>query len=164
MDNRSENQIVEIRKAYYPLVFRIFGIYVIIDIFVLIAWTIIIATGAVSGQEIASLIWLAILFLIKFIIIFVLAIRLTVDWTFTYYHIESDNLVKLQGFYTPKETLYSLNQIYAVEAYSGFLGRILKYGDLTLTFSTQGDSREKVRIWGIVEPFKYRDYFRKYLK
>jgi uncharacterized membrane protein YdbT with pleckstrin-like domain len=164
MNNKLQNQIIEIRKAYYPLIFRIFSIYIIIDIIVLITWMIIIATGAVSEQEIPSFIWLAILFLIKFIIIFILTIRMTIDWTFTYYHIENDNLVKLQGFYTPKETLYSLNQIYAVEAYSGFLGRIFKYGDLTLTFSTQGDSRERVRIWGIVEPFKYRDNFRKYLK
>ena len=164
MNNKSQNQIVEIRKAYYSLIFRIFGIYIIIDIIVLIVWMILIATSTISGQEIFSFIWLAFLFLIKSIIIFILAIRLTVDWTFTYYHIESDNLVKLQGFYTPKETLYSLNQIYAVEAYSGFLGRILKYGDLTLTFSAQGDNRAKVHIWGIVEPFKYRDYFREYLK
>lgn len=164
MGDKSQNQIIEIRKAYYPLIFRIFGIYVILDIIVLIVWITLISSGALSGQETSSYIWLAVLFLIKFIIVFIMAIRLTVSWTFTYFHIEADNLVKKQGFYTPKETLYSLNQIYSVEAYSSPLGRIFKYGDLTLVFSTKGDNHERVDIWGIVEPFKYRDYFREYLK
>lgn len=164
MDDKIQNQIVEIRKAYYPLIFRIFGVYIMLDVIVLIIWILLIATNAVNGQDSSSYIWLAVLFLIKFIIIFVLAIKLTVNWTFTYYQIETDNLVKKQGFYTPKETLYSLNQIYSVEAYSGVLGRIFKYGDLTLVFSTKGDNREKVHIWGIVEPFKYRNNFREYLK
>lgn len=162
--NINLGEIFEIRKAYYPLLFRIFGIYVIADIVLAIVWVIAISAQIINGSNVYSYGWLAVLMFIKFVIVLILSVRLTVDWTFTYFMIRDNNLVKMQGFYTPKETTYDLSQIYSIETYQSAIGRALKYGDLNLTFSTQPNNREKVHIWGIVEPFKYQKYFQGFRK
>lgn len=159
-----QQEIFEIRKAYYPLLFRIFGIYIISDVITLIFWLVLISTAIIDGGDIYSYGWLALIIFIKFIAVLIISIRLTVDWTFTYFVIKDNNLVKMQGFYTPKETTYDLAQIYSIETYQSVVGRALKYGDLNIVFSTQPNNKEKVRIWGIVEPFKYQKYFQQFGK
>lgn len=156
-----DNQkIVEIRKAYYPLIIRLISLFFVIDLVYLI---VIILSFNALGQDYNVSVFALVLLLIKFLLFIVFAIRMTASWTLEFYHIDGDNLIRYRGFYNPQETIFNLKNVYSIDAYSSYLGRILKYGDIKLTVMNNQDKKETIDIGGIVEPFKYKRYFQKYL-
>jgi len=156
-----ENEkIVEIRKAYYPLIIRILFLFLIIDLIYLI---LIITSFNALGQDYNISLFALILLVVKFIIFIFLTVRMTASWTLEFFHLEGDNLIRYKGFYNPQETVFNLKNLYSIDAYSSYPGRVLKYGDIKLTVMNNQDKKEAIEIRGIVEPFKYKKYFQKYL-
>lgn len=155
-----EDKIVEIRRAYYPLIIRIISFFFIIDLIYLI---VIIASFNSLGQDYNVSIFALIFLVVKFIIFIIFTIKMTASWTLEYYHIEGNNLIRYRGFYNPQETIFNLKNLYSIDAFSSYLGRVLKYGDIKLTVMNNQDKKETIEINGVVEPFKYRKYFQKYL-
>ncbi len=157
----TDTKIVEVRKAYYPLLARVVLLSIIFDVALIFA----ILLSLYANWSSLYIVYLATtLILVKTILLIIYAIKTTMAWTLVFYYIDQDKLIMNEGFYNPKETIYSLNNLNSVETYSNYLGRLLKYGDITLRFLGAENQIQEISLWGVVEPFKYQKYFQKYLK
>lgn len=154
----ADESIVEINRAYYPLIARIVLISVGLDVLFFILYFIFRDTG------ISLAVWI-IFYIIKICIFIYLAARAAYGWTGTYYHIDEKNglLIKKVGVHFPKETAYSLKNLHSVYTYQNPLSKLLKYGDLALTFTNREGNKEEMRIMEVVDPQSYKEFFDKYL-
>ena len=105
-----------------------------------------------------------VLLVVKFIIFATIAIKLTISWSIVFFHKVDDKLIRYKGFWNPKKTTYSLNQLQSVKAKQTYPGRAFKYGDLKLKFMSGEGGEEVLEMWSIVEPQKYRKIFQEYLR
>ena len=159
MEKESIKPSIEINKAYYPLIARICAISVGFDVLFFIIYFI--------SQSYAT--WttalIVIVYIIKIAIFVWLAFLSAYRWTFTYYYIEADAglLIKNEGLHFPKKTSYNLNNLHSISIDEGPIQKLLKYGNLFLTFTVEG-SQEILTILEVVNPAEYKQYFDKYLK
>ncbi|MFA7244146.1 MAG: PH domain-containing protein [Patescibacteria group bacterium] len=155
-------KITEIRKAYYPLIVKIILLSFLFDVVLFIVFIILLS---LTSDRVVLFYLFLILIAAKLAVLSVIAIKMTFAWTFIFYHIEDNRLIQYRGFYNPEEVIFNLNNLYSIDAYSSYLGRVLKYGDLSLTFiNNVNNEKDIIQIWGIVEPFQYKKYFQQFLK
>jgi len=154
-----KDKVTEIRKAYYPLVARILLMSVLFDLFLIIIFFIV---QSISQNYI--MIAIIILILVKIVVLAYYAIFTTFKWSQVYYQFDENRLIKLTGVYNPQETVYNLNNLYSVDAHVSILGRLLKYGHITLVFQVQDGEKQKVEIKHVIEPMECKKYFSKFLK
>lgn len=151
--------IVEINKGYLPLIARIALISVGLDsLFFALYFSLN------NSFQIAIGVWIAI-FIVKVAFFLYLTARAAYRWAGTYYHIDeaSGLLVRKVGIHFPKETVFSLKNLHSVYAYQSPLGKILKVGDLCLTFTNREGNKEELRILEVVDPQSYKEFFDKFL-
>lgn len=154
----ADESIVEINKAYYPLIARIVLISVGLDVLFFALYMVLQSTG--------TFLWIWVVFyLIKIVIFIYLSVRAAYGWTGTYYHIDEQSglLIRKIGLHFPKETAYSLKNLHSVYSYQNPLSKVLKYGDLALTFTNREGNKEELRISEVVNPNSYKEFFDKYL-
>lgn len=157
-DSRHKDKITEIRKGYYPLVARIVLLSLLLDFISLAIYIAVIYFSLGSPA-----VYFITIFILKTVVLLYTAITMTYRWSQTYFQFEGNRLVRLVGVYNPQQTVYNLNELNSVEVRMSFLGRILKYGHLSLIFKLQNGLQKQVEIPYAVEPLKLKSYISKYL-
>jgi len=158
--NNSLKPTIEINRAYYPLIARLCLIWVGIDVLFFIAFLLV---QSANQQQI--LVWV-IIYLAKVIALAYITTRGAYAWTAIYYHIDIDAglLVKNEGLHFAKKTTYNLQNLHSVSSSQGPIGKPLKYGDLSLTFTNREGNKEEIKITEVVDPKRYKEFFDSQLK
>lgn len=161
VDNNAthKDKVTEIRKGYYPLVARVLLISCILDFLLFISLWI-----AFSINQDTIIFVLAILLVTKFACFLYYVFSITVNWSQTYFQFDDNHLIKMVGVYNTQQTVYNLNELNSVDFQISVLGRLLKYGHLTLVFKLQDGASQRVEIPYAIEPEKLKNYLSKYLK
>lgn len=152
--------VVEINRAYYPLIARLCFLWIGVDILFFVALFF-------SQNMYPQPLWvLAIVYIFKIIVLAYIAIKGSYAWTATYYNIDIDSglLVKNEGLHFVKKTIYNLANLHSVSSSQGPIGKPLKYGDLSLTFTSREGNKEEITIPEVVDPERYKEFFEKQLK
>jgi uncharacterized membrane protein YdbT with pleckstrin-like domain len=155
----ADSSIVEVNKGYLPLIARIAFISVGLD-----ALFFALYFSLQNSLQLAPGVWVVV-YIVKLAFFLYLTARAAYRWAGTYYHIDEANglLVRKVGIHFPKETAFSLKNLHSVYVYQSPLGKILKVGDLSLTFTNREGNKEELRIAEVVDPNSYKVFFDKYL-
>lgn len=102
---------------------------------------------------------LAILVIETFKIVFqgFLVLRIALSWATYSYFIDGTrrHLVKRSGIIYTREDIFEFNTVRSISVYQSWLGRLLRYGDVTLKTSASGGYQAILTIAGIHDPKKY---------
>jgi len=151
---------IEINRAYYPLIARLCFIWVGVDVLFFIAFLLF-----QSAYQQQIVIWI-IVYIVKIIVLAYITTKGAYAWTATYYHIDIDAglLVKNEGLHFAKKTTYNLQNLHSISSSQGPIGKPLKYGDLSLTFTNREGNKEEIKITEVVDPERYKEFFDSQLK
>lgn len=79
------------------------------------------------------------------------------------YYLSEDQLIVHRGVYGRDEKVYDVHQIKAVKRHESWLGKLIGYGDLLLSFA-ESSFREDVKLNNISKVKKYENIFIEIMK
>ncbi len=91
----------------------------------------------------------------KYILITILLLRTTLEWIGTSYVIEGQQLVADNGVYARNERLYDISKIKKINVHQDWLGRLLRFGNITLELSSSGYN-ETLELHDVRHPADYQ--------
>jgi uncharacterized membrane protein YdbT with pleckstrin-like domain len=89
-------------------------------------------------------------------------ISLVTNWISTLYYVNGGHLIRQRGVLNTKETVYQLTDIEEVVMNQSWLGRLLNFGDITITFLV-ARQREDLVLYAINNPRMYEELFSKFV-
>jgi uncharacterized membrane protein YdbT with pleckstrin-like domain len=107
-----------------------------------------------------NLLWVA--QTLKFLVELGVVLAVVIPWAATNYYLTDRQLIRYVGIHRRDETIFDLATLKSIELNQGWFGRILNYGDLSLTFSSSGYT-EKTTLYGVYNPKKYERYLKETL-
>ncbi len=89
-------------------------------------------------------------------------LHLVVSWISTMYYVTAGHLIRQRGVLHTEDTIYQLTDIESVVMDQSWLGKLLNFGDVTITFFV-ARIPEKVTLYSIENPKRYEELFSKYV-
>lgn len=89
-----------------------------------------------------------------------LVISIVLSWIGRVYYLTDKNLIKREGVFNIKEKIYDLKIVRSVSVDQGIFGKLLNYGDISITTSASGGYNDEIYLLGISQPEKYREIFK----
>lgn len=145
------------------MLLRVFTILFVVDTGYALILAAFFFGDAVTNFGTISLGLLWLMHTVKFLVIVGLVTAVIADDATTDYYISGHHLIRRTGFMQKKEHIYELGKLRMIDVYQSWLGRLLNYGTLTMTFSSSG-YQENITMNGVSDPTKYERILRKHLK
>lgn len=80
-----------------------------------------------------------------------------------YFDVEERRLIKREGILTVREKIYDLKIIRSIAIQQSLFGRLLRYGNITITTSASGGYNDQIYLNGIPDPGKSKEMFQQCL-
>lgn len=144
------------------MLLRVFVILFVVDTgYALILAAFFFGDAATNFGTISlGLLWL--MHTVKFIAIVGLIAAVIIDDATTDYYISGHHLIRKTGLIQKKEHIYELEKLRMIDIYQSWLGRLMNYGTITMTFSSSG-YQENITMTGVSDPTKYERILRQHL-
>lgn len=103
--------------------------------------------------------------IVKILLQVFLILNITLSWANKTYHINSrdKHLIRRTGILNIKEDTYEFNTVRSISVEQSWLGRIFRFGDVTLKTSASGGYQAILTIAGIQNPKKYEQMIKECL-
>ncbi len=83
-------------------------------------------------------------------------------WVGNSYHITKRHLIHQEGIMNCSEKIYDLDIIRSISIEQSWLGKIFKYGTVSIEISASGGYTDQVTLFGVANPQQYENMLRKH--
>lgn len=100
--------------------------------------------------------------LVKSLVELVVILKLVLDWAAVVYYVRDHQLVRFKGIFELSESVWELRSLKTVKLHQNWLGNLLNFGDIAVTFSSSG-YREDIVLRGIARARECEHVFHEFL-
>ncbi len=149
-----------IRGSTILLVMQILFVMFIIDTFYSLLMYFLFQVDMLKNLHYALIGLLFIGHFLKNILEISFVVKHILNWANKVYYISDQHVTIKEGIFNIREKIYDLKIMRSVSVNQGWIGKLLRYGDITITTSASGGYNDEIDLVGISHPENYKGLFK----